>query len=210
VCAKPLIILGTANRKKAIELAEVLAPVGLRLVSLADIPNAIQVAEDGDTFVANAALKATRQARHLGHWVLGEDSGLLVDALDGAPGVFSARYSGQGATDESNNRLLLDGLGSIPLQQRTARYVCHMALSDPSGRIRAESEGTCRGRIMFARRGTHGFGYDPLFEVIEYHRTFGELSSLVKTCLSHRARAARQLIPQLMELVDTEQLRDEG
>jgi len=210
VSARPLIILGTANRKKAIELAEVFAPVGLRLLSLADIPNAIQVAEDGDTFATNATLKATRQARHLGRWVLGEDSGLMVDGLDGAPGVLSARYSGQGATDESNNRLLLQRLGSIPLPQRTARYVCHMALSDPSGRIRAESEGTCRGRIVFAGRGSRGFGYDPLFEVIEYHRTFGELSALVKTCLSHRARAARQLIPQLVGLLDTGQLGAEG
>jgi len=104
----------------------------------------------------------------------------------------------------------LQRVGSIPLPQRTARYGCHMALSDPSGRIRAESEGTCRGRIVFAGRGSRGFGYDPLFEVIEYHRTFGELSALVKTCLSHRARAARQLIPQLVGLLDTGQLGAEG
>jgi XTP/dITP diphosphohydrolase len=210
MCAKPLIVLGTRNRKKGVELAEVFAPVRLGLQTLADFPNAIHVAEEGDTFAANAVLKATRQAVHLGQWVLGEDSGLMVDALGGAPGVFSARYSGEDATDESNNRLLLQRLASVPTQQRGARYVCHMALSDPSGNIRAESEGVCRGRILPAGRGMHGFGYDPLFEVIEYHRTFGELSSLVKACLSHRARAARQLIPKLVELVDAGDLRGKG
>jgi XTP/dITP diphosphohydrolase len=198
----PLIVFGTANRKKGLELIEVFAPVGIQLKTLADFSNAITISEDGDTFAANAVLKAVGQAKHLGHWVLGEDSGLMVDALGGAPGVFSARYSGEGATDQSNNRLLLDQLENVPLERRAARYVCHMAVSDPSGRIYAESEGVCRGRILFVGRGTNGFGYDPLFEVIEYHRTFGQLSSLVKSCLSHRARAARLMIPQLIKLKD--------
>jgi XTP/dITP diphosphohydrolase len=198
----PQLVLGTNNRKKGQELAEVLFPVGLRLSVLADFPQAISVVEDGDTFTANAALKATQQARHLGLWVLGEDSGLMVDALGGAPGVYSARYSGENASDESNNRLLLERLGELPLNERTAGYVCHMTVSDPSGTVRAESEGICRGRILFSGRGTNGFGYDPLFEIIEYHRTFGELSPLVKACLSHRARAARLLIPKLVKLLD--------
>jgi hypothetical protein len=98
--SQPLLVLGTFNRKKGLELAEAFAPAGLRLQTLADLPRAIQVAEDGETFAANAALKAVQQARHLGEWVLGEDSGLVVDALDGAPGVFSARYSGPAANDE--------------------------------------------------------------------------------------------------------------
>jgi len=198
--SQPLLILGTFNRKKGLELAEVLAPAGLKLQTLANFLEAIQVAEEGETFAANAALKATVQARHLGRWVLGEDSGLMVDALGGAPGVFSARYSGEQATDPWNNRQLLERLGKIPLEQRTAHYECHMAVADPAGTIRATSEGVCRGRILFSGRGTEGFGYDPLFEIVEYHRTFGELSSLVKSCLSHRARAARQLLPQLVEL----------
>jgi XTP/dITP diphosphohydrolase len=205
---QPLLVFGTANRKKGQELAEVFAPVGLRLQTLADFPQAIQVAETGDTFTANAVLKAVQQAAHLGRWVLGEDSGLLVDALHGEPGVFSARYSGASANDLSNNRLLLERLGDTPLDQRTARYACHMALSDPTGTVRAESEGTCRGRMLFAQRGNNGFGYDPLFEVVEYHLTFGELSALVKSCLSHRARAARGLIPRLIELADTGRMRD--
>ncbi len=198
----PLLVLGTGNRKKGIELAGLLAPVGLKLRTLAGFPNAIEVVEDGDTFAANAALKAVQQARNLLCWVLAEDSGLVVDALDGAPGVFSARYSGPGATDESNNRRLLEELGDTPIARRTAGYVCHMTLCDPAGTIRAQSEASCRGRILFRPRGTHGFGYDPLFEVVEYHRPFGQLSPRVKARLSHRARAAERLVPQLIRLVD--------
>ena len=199
--ARPQIVLGTNNPKKRAELARLLAPAGIDLKTLADFPNAIKVVEDGDTFAANAALKAVQQARHLARWVLGEDSGLAVDALGGAPGVFSARFSGSDATTESNNRLLLERLGNTPVEQRTARFVCHMTLSDPSGSIRAESEAYCRGRILLEPRGQHGFGYDPLFEIVEYHRPFAELGPRVKAHLSHRARAAAAMIPQLIELV---------
>ncbi len=198
---KPLLVIGTANRKKGEELAGLFASVGLALKTLADFPEAIRVEEDGTTLAENAALKAARQARHLGRWVLADDSGLEVDALGGEPGVASARYSGPGATDRSNNRLLLEKLAGVPPEKRTARFVCHMALADPSGAVRAQSEGACRGRILAAAEGTGGFGYDPLFEIVEYHRTFGQLSPLVKACLSHRARAARQLIPRLVELI---------
>jgi XTP/dITP diphosphohydrolase len=196
------LVLGTNNRKKGIELAELLTPWGFELVTLADIPGAIDVEETGDTFAANARLKACQQAKHLGRWVLGEDSGLAVDALKGAPGVYSARFSGEGATDESNNRLLLEKLGNTPLEKRTAHYVCHATLADPAGTVRAESEDACHGRIIFEPRGHGGFGYDPLFEVVEYHRTFGELGPAVKAALSHRARAIRQLIPTMLRLAD--------
>ena len=202
---QPLLILGTHNRKKGQELAGLLREAGLELRTLADFPDALDVTEDGHTFSENAALKATQQARHLGSWVLGEDSGLMVDALDGAPGVFSARYSGPGATDESNNRLLLAHLAEIPPEQRSARYVCHMMLSDASGTIRAESEGSCSGRILLEPHGTHGFGYDPLFQPEGYHATFGQLGPEVKARLSHRAAAARQLLPTLRQLVDAGQ-----
>ncbi len=202
-----LLVLGTANRKKGLELVELFTPWRFQVETLADYPEAISVVEDGTTFAANAALKATQQARHLRRWVLGEDSGLMVTALSGAPGVLSARYSGPNATDETNNRRLLEALGRTPLEQRTAQYVCHMTLADPSGTIRAESEAYCRGRILFAPRGTQGFGYDPLFEIVEYHRTFAELGAVVKACLSHRARAARQLLPALVALRDRGQWR---
>ncbi len=202
----PLLVLGSGNRKKALELAALFAPIGIRLKTLADYEEALDVVEDGDTFAENAAKKAVQQARHLDQWVLAEDSGLAVDALDGAPGVYSARFSGPGATDQSNTQLLLEKLDSIPPHKRTAHYVCHMTLCDRSGTILAESESYCAGRIVLQPRGSNGFGYDPVFEVIEYHRTFGELSAAVKACLSHRARAARQLIPSLIQLLGSGQL----
>ena len=200
---QPTLVLATGNRKKGIELAELFGPIGLAVRTLADFDSVADIVEDGDTFGANAALKAVGQAKHLKTWALGEDSGLAVDALDGAPGIYSARFSGEDADDDSNNQKLLDALGQLPLEKRTAHYVCHMTLSDPEGNIRAESEAFCRGRIGFDRRGTHGFGYDPLFEIVEYHRTFGQLGPNSKATLSHRARAARRILPQLMELVDS-------
>ncbi|MBI2481129.1 MAG: RdgB/HAM1 family non-canonical purine NTP pyrophosphatase [Planctomycetia bacterium] len=197
-----LLVLGTHNKKKGIELAELLAPFGLVLRTLADLSNAIEVEETGATFAENAALKATVQAKNLGCWVLGEDSGLAVDALDGGPGVYSARFSGPDATDETNNAKLLQLLADLPLEQRTAHYVCHAVLSDPAGNVRAETEDYCRGRILFEPSGRGGFGYDPLFEIPEYHRTFGELGSTVKTALSHRARAMRAIIPKIITLAN--------
>jgi XTP/dITP diphosphohydrolase len=195
-----LLVLGTGNRKKGLELARLLARTGLELRTLADYPQAIDVVEDGDTFRANAALKATQQARCLGEWVLADDSGLVVDALDGAPGVFSARYSGPEATDASNNRKLLAALRNVPPEKRTARFVCHICVADPSGAIRGESAASCAGRIVTAESGSGGFGYDPLFEIAEYHRTFGDLSPLVKSYLSHRSRATSNIVPVLIDL----------
>ena len=197
----PLLVLGTANRKKGLELAELIAPLGIQAWTLADFPKAIDVAETGATFAENAALKAIEQAKHLRQWVLADDSGLCVDALGGRPGVHSARYAGPAAGDEDNNRRLLEELVDIPLAERTAHYVCHATLADPTGAVRAEAEDYCHGRILFERQGSGGFGYDPLFEIVEYHRTFGELSPEVKACLSHRARAMRKLLPAIQRLL---------
>ncbi len=199
-----LLVLGTHNKKKGIELAELLAPHGFQLRTLADVSHSIEVDETGATFAENAVLKATVQAKHLGCWVLGEDSGLAVDALDGEPGVYSARFSGPNATDESNNAKLLQQLADIPLERRTAHYVCHAVLSDPLGNVRAESEDYCRGRILFEPSGSGGFGYDPLFEIPEYHRTFGELGNAVKTVLSHRSRALRAIIPRIIAIANSD------
>lgn len=195
-----VLVLGTRNRKKVVELEPLLAPFGFQLQTLADLPLAIEVEESGETFAANAALKASEQARHLGQWVLGEDSGLEVEALHGAPGVYSARFAGQQGDDEANNRLLLEKLAHTPPEKRGARYVCHIALSDPHGQVHIDVEDYCRGRILKEYRGTAGFGYDPLFEVVEYHRTFGELGLAVKSALSHRSRAVRQFVPKLLAL----------
>lgn len=195
------LVIGTHNRKKGLELAELLAPWGFRVVTLDDVPNAIEVEEHGNSFAVNAALKATEQAKHLKRWVLADDSGIEVDALGGAPGVYSARFAGPNATDADNNRLLLEKLGDVPPEKRTARYVCHVTVADPTGAVRAESHGTCRGRIRHEAAGTNGFGYDPYFEVVEYHRTFGELGPTVKRVLSHRSRALRGILPQLVALL---------
>lgn len=195
------LVLGTHNRKKGLELADQLAHLGLEVCTLAELPDSIDVVEDGDSFAANSNKKAVEQARHLNAWVIGEDSGIAVDALKGAPGIYSARFSGEQATDESNNDLLLEKLADLPPEKRSAHYVCYMTLADPEGNIRAESQGLCRGRIRNERAGTGGFGYDPLFEVREYHRTFGELGPSVKRVLSHRARAVGLMIPQLRRLM---------
>lgn len=196
--SSPLLVLGTHNKKKGRELLTLLAPHGFELKTLADFSTAIEVVEDGDSFSANACLKASQQAVNLNQWVLGEDSGLVVDALGGEPGIYSARFSGENATDQTNNALLLERLGDTPLEKRTAHYVCHAALSDPQGNIVAQCEDICCGRIRFEESGAGGFGYDPLFELPEFHRTFGELGDVVKTVLSHRSRAMRKILPEIL------------
>jgi XTP/dITP diphosphohydrolase len=196
-----VLVLGTTNRGKVRELRDLLAPLGLQLVALADLPDVLEVDETGDSFAANALLKATNQAVHLNAWVLAEDSGIVVDALGGAPGIYSARYAGPQASDADNNTRLLLVLGDTPLHLRTAHYECALALADPTGNIRLECGGSCEGRIRFEGVGTAGFGYDPLFEVIEYHRTFGELGEAVKAVLSHRTRAVEKFLPQVRPFV---------
>ena len=195
-----ILVLGTHNEKKRQELELLLAPWGFQLLTLSDFDNSLDVEETGTTFAENAQLKATKQAQQLRHWVLGEDSGLSVRALEGAPGIYSARYSGPAATDEKNNQYLLDQLGDLQLSQRAAHYTCHMSVSDPGGAIRATSEAECHGRIRCQEEGSNGFGYDPLFEILEYHQTFGQLGPGVKSVLSHRSRATRRLVPQLLAL----------
>jgi len=172
------------------------------LTSLAEIPEAVEIEETGETFAENAALKATGQAKHLGRWVLAEDSGLSVDALNGAPGVYSARYAGAHGDDEANNRKLLEALNDVPDEKRGAQFNCFLCLSDPTGQVRLTGSGICRGRIAPQPSGGAGFGYDPLFVVREYHRSFGELDLAVKRAISHRSRALRQFIPRLVQLAN--------
>ncbi len=197
--ANRLLVLGTRNEGKRRELEILLTPLGFTLKTLADFPDAIDVDETGTTFRENAHLKASQQARHLKQWVLGEDSGLCVDVLDGAPGVHSARYAGTHGDDQANNGLLLTNLEGVPVERRWAGYSCHVALSDPNGEIRIECFGTCRGKITCKHRGRSGFGYDPLFEIAEYHQTFGELGDTIKSVLSHRGRAMRQFARMVAE-----------
>ncbi len=207
----PLIplVLGSRNRKKCREMAELISPPWepnewlsrLDIRSVDEFPGAPDVVEDAAAFQGNACKKAAEQARALGCFVLADDSGLAVDALDGAPGVFSARYAGEPSDDVANNAKLLAAMSDVPEPERGAAFHCALALADPTGTIRLESEGVCRGRLTREARGEGGFGYDPLFFIREYHKTFGELSPLVKHQLSHRARAFARLRLGLVRMI---------
>jgi XTP/dITP diphosphohydrolase len=193
----PRLVLGSRNKKKLGELIDLLGDLPLELTDLTPYPQAPEVDETGTTFLDNAKLKATITAKALGEWVLGEDSGLCVPALDGAPGVYSARYAGTHGDDAGNNTKLLEELKG---KDRAAYYISTAALANPEGEILGTFEGRCWGRIGEARVGSGGFGYDPLFIIPELHATFGELSPLVKQALSHRARCVGQLRPLLRKV----------
>lgn len=205
------IVLGTRNKKKGREIALLIAPpwehhprlARLAARTLDDRPDLPEVVEDEPTFAGNARKKASETAKALGLWTVADDSGLAVDILDGAPGVLSARYAGGHGDDEANNRLVLANMAEVPDERRGAAFVCTLALADPTGAVVLEAEGLCRGRLTREPRGAGGFGYDPLFLIPEYHRTFGELSPLVKSQLSHRARAFARLRMGLDRLIAT-------
>lgn len=194
------IVLATTNRKKLAEMRQLLEPLGYHLKNLADFPSPPEIDETGTTFLENARLKAIGQARQLGEWCIGEDSGLVVPALNGEPGIYSARFSGPQATDQSNNTLLLERMRDLPVQDRKAYYVSTAVLADPAGNVHIECDGKCWGVIIDSGRGVQGFGYDPLFEIPEYHLTFAELGPTVKGVLSHRARAMEKFKRELQIL----------
>lgn len=195
----PRLVLGSRNKKKLRELVELLGDIVPDLTDLSPYSAAPDVDETGTTFEANAKLKATQLAVALNEWVLGEDSGLCVPALNGEPGVYSARYAGTHGDDAANNAKLLREMADFEGDKRAAFYVSTAALANPKGEVVAIVAGQCWGRIVKEPRGTGGFGYDPLFEIPEYHATFGELSAVVKHALSHRGRAAVKLRPILRE-----------
>lgn len=203
------LVLGSRNVKKCREMADLIAPPWERrpwmdrvvVESIAAYPDVPEVVEDADTFAGNARKKASEAALALGAWVLADDSGLAVDFLKGAPGVHSARYAGEPCDDAANCRKLLEALEGVPDECRGAAFLCSLALADPEGRIRLDAEGAVRGRIIRELRGPGGFGYDPMFLIPEYHKTFGELSPLVKHQLSHRSRAFAHLRPKLERLI---------
>ena len=186
-----LIVLATGNEGKAAELAILLRPLGARVESLRDHPALSLPPESGSTYRENAILKARAVHEALGVPALGDDSGLEVDALQGAPGLHSARYAGDRATDADNNRKLLRALEGVT--DRTARFRCALALVSQVGDLVAV-EGVCEGRVLTAQRGERGFGYDPLFLPEGEALTFAELPPERKSAISHRARAARALI----------------
>jgi len=181
------LLVGSKNPDKALEIRRFLAGLPVRVTDLSafDVPD---VAEDGDTFEANAALKARGFAAETGLLTVADDSGLEIDALGGAPGIYSARFAGEPPDDEANNALVLERLAGVPDDERTARFRCVIALASPEGLI-FTTEGHVEGRIAHEEQGDYGFGYDPLFIPVGYERTFGELGRQIKDSISHRARA---------------------
>jgi len=199
------LLIASDNAKKRAELERLLAPLGCSLVTPAELGGLAPVDEDQPTFALNAAKKARAGARASGLWTLADDSGLEVAALDGAPGVHSARFAGRHGDDAANNALLLERLAGLPPERRGARFVCALALARPDARLALEVEGEVRGRILESARGSGGFGYDPLFLFTEpgfpeTGRPFGELDSAAKARVSHRGRALRRLAAGLPAL----------
>ena len=195
------ILVATMNAGKLAEYERLLAGVpGLEFETMASLPEPVEVLEDRDTFRENALKKATEIAVVAGIPCLADDSGLEVDALGGRPGVRSARYSGEGATDAQNNEKLLEELNDVPDDERTARFRCAIVVVDGDGRELAVAEGACEGRIGLGPKGTHGFGYDPLFVPDGYTQTMAEPGPATKNEISHRAKAAAKLTPLLLEL----------
>jgi XTP/dITP diphosphohydrolase len=199
------VIFATSNPHKVEEARAILAPLGIQLQSLADLGcNMPEPEEDGATFEDNARLKARYYARHLGSMCMAEDSGLEVDALAGAPGVYSARYAGvegsRAERDRANNERLLRELRDVPAARRGARFVCTLAVADPSGQILAEARGTYPGVIAEEPRGQNGFGYDPLLFLPDRGCTSAELAPSEKHARSHRGAALRLLAVELRTL----------
>ncbi|MBI5435190.1 MAG: RdgB/HAM1 family non-canonical purine NTP pyrophosphatase [Planctomycetes bacterium] len=196
------LLLASENKKKLAELTRLLAPLDCEVVLPSSIGGLPKVDEDQMTFRGNAEKKASSAARASGLWTLADDSGLAVDALNGAPGVLSARFAGTHGDDAANNALLLAKLDGLPDARRGARFVCTLALARPDGAIALSIEGMARGKILFAPRGDGGFGYDPLFLFTEpgFPQTgkgFAELSLDDKSSISHRGRALAELVRRL-------------
>ena len=198
------VLLATSNSHKLKEVREILEPLGLVVDGLDSLGTSFDApVEDAETFEANAKLKAVGYAKATGIRCMADDSGLEVDALDGRPGVYSARFAGKGDSreerDQENNTLLLHQMQSIPANERSARFACAICIADPDGTIVAESTGTFDGVIGFIPRGENGFGYDPLLYVPSANKTSAEMSAEEKNTLSHRATAVRKISSLLLQ-----------
>ena len=191
---KKLLVVATGNPGKLREMQTYLADSGWELTLK---PEDLDIEETGETFAANACLKASQVAKATEKWAIADDSGLAVDALNGAPGVYSARY---GNTDAERISRVLRELGNT--ENRQAQFICNLAVANPAGEIVSQSQGLCRGEILYATRGEGGFGYDPIFSVPEKELTFAEMSPELKKSISHRGNALKDLVPQLITLLN--------
>ncbi|WML40761.1 XTP/dITP diphosphatase [Neobacillus sp. OS1-2] len=186
------VIIATKNPGKAREFEQIFSNRGIQVRTLLDYPEIPDVEETGTSFEENAILKADSVSKKLNKMVIGDDSGLIVDALDGRPGIYSARYAGEPKNDQNNTDKVLSELQGVPKSERSARFYCALAISMPGQETRTVS-GTCEGRILEERCGSNGFGYDPVFYVPEKGRSMAELSADEKNSISHRANALKQL-----------------
>jgi XTP/dITP diphosphohydrolase len=198
------LLVATTNPGKFAEVKAYLKQLPVEIRSLKSLEYYPAVAEDGATFEENALKKARRLAQISGLLTLADDSGLEVDALNGAPGIYSARYSGEEGNDAKNNQKLLHELRHVPEEKRTARFVCALALCDPrGGQLKAWTvQESCAGRIAFELKGANGFGYDPLFFYAPFGKTFAEIDRETKAMVSHRGKALKKLAELLPRLVD--------
>ena len=198
------LVIATKNKKKLSEIREILKGMDLEVFSLDLYKDVPRVVENGKTFKENAVKKAVKSARWTGEFCLGEDSGLCVDALGGAPGIYSARFSGRDKSDLKNNLKLLKLLKDLPLSKRKARYACAVALADKNGLI-GVVEGSCPGLIAFTPRGSAGFGYDPLFYIPKYKKTFAQLGEKIKHKMSHRYHALKKAKRMIQGYIEKQQ-----
>lgn len=199
------IIIATKNKGKTKEFQQMFAKRGYQVLTLLDFPELADVEETGTTFEENAILKAETISKQLDKIVIADDSGLVIDALDGRPGVYSARYAGEAKSDEANNDKVLAELANVPEENRTARFYCALAIAAPGKPTKIVS-GTVEGRILHERVGTNGFGYDPIFFSIEANRGMAELSSEEKNQISHRGKALKNLDEQFESLFERAEL----
>ena len=195
------IIVATKNQGKLREIRDVLKGLKLQIHGLCDFPNVPEIEEDGKSFIENALKKAQFYSNYFNKMTLTDDSGLEVDALNGSPGIYSARYAGDKASDQENRKKLLKEMEGVPVSKRGARFKCIIAMVSPEGQ-EAVVEGTCKGRIGFKEVGKRGFGYDPLFILPRYRKTMAQLTLEEKNRVSHRGKALRKLRKIIKALMD--------
>lgn len=195
------IIIASNNQGKIKEIKDILAPVNIQILSLKEANISSHVEEDMGSFKENAIKKAKAVCNLSGKWALADDSGLVVEALGGQPGIFSARFAGEDADDERNRKKLLSMMRDIPPEQRKAYFYCYIVLLAPDGYM-ITSEGRCDGYITYEEMGDNGFGYDPIFWVPEYKKTFAQLDASIKNTISHRARALKALKDKLLYYIE--------